>query len=187
MLRCDTIVIAMMFKTFRDLAKSSLADLDAAPEKILLELAVKSGIQELKLKDLEKILTLIHEAYHSQEDIGITLAEEDPLKLQVPLKFNRSNRFWQLTKPSDAILKNIFKLMLETDVWDKLVFSDELERHVLHLKGDASRKIIVSGVFAESWREHVDHKMEDLYEIWSELLEKIAEKKSRRQREEPCP
>ena len=32
---------------------------------------------------------------------------------------------------------------------------------------------------AERWRKHYDHRMGELLEIWSEMLDKIADKKKK--------
>ena len=204
----------MMFKTFTDLANSPLSEEDEDLEKILLEFAVKFGTTKIGIRDIKKILSLVHEVHHTMND-----SREEPLEISIAYpsrqigksSANSITSIWRyqvpsliakstistpslkkpqpfslptisdlpnLSYPSDAVIKNVFRIMFETDAWDHLVLDDRLEKHVSILRTNASSHINkVSDDPDEKWRKNYDHRMGDLLEIWSEMLDKIAEKR----------
>ena len=204
----------MMFKTFPDIANSPLSEEDEDLEKILLEFAVKFGTTKIGIRDIKKILSLVHEVHHTMND-----SREEPLEISIAYpsrqigksSANSITSIWRyqvpgliakstistpslkkpqpfslltisdlpnLSYPSDAVIKNVFRIMFETDAWDHLVLDDRLEKHVSILRTNASSHIKkVSDDPDEKWRKNYDHRMGDLLEIWSEMLDKIAEKK----------
>ena len=202
----------MWFKTFIDLAKSPLGEEDEEIEKILIELDVKFGTSKIGIRDVKKILSLVHEVHHTMKDsrkesleilmtypnqqvskswqimsiwrlqapslVPIsavsTLSSQNPQPFYLPTVNDLPN----LSYPSDVVIKNVFRIMFETDVWDHLVLDDRLEKHVFILKTNASSHIMnVSNDPDERWRKHYDNRMGELLEIWSEMLDKITEKK----------
>lgn len=206
----------MLFKTFTDLANSPLGEENEELEKILLELAVRFGTTKIGIRDIKKILSLVHEVHHTMKD-----SREGPLEISMIYsgrQVGKSSANWitsiwrlqapnlipisavstpslikpqsvslptisdlpNLSYPSDVVIKNVFRIMFETDAWDHLVFDERLERHVFCLKTNASsRTMKVSDDLAERWRKHYDHRMGELLEIWSEMLDKIADKKKK--------
>lgn len=206
----------MLFKTFTDLANSSLSEENEELEKILLELAVRFGTTRIGIRDIKKILSLVHEVHHTMKDsrdgpaeISTTYASRQVgkswtnhimsiLRSQAPslipisavstLSLAKPQSVFlptisdlpSLSYPSDVVIKNVFRIMFETDAWDHLVFDERLERHVFCLKTNASsRTMKVSDDPAERWRKHYDHRIGELLEIWSEMLDKIADKKKK--------
>jgi len=206
----------MLFKTFTDLANSPLGEEDEELEKILLELAVRFGTTKIGIRDIKKILSLVHEVYHTMKD-----SREGPLEISMTYPSRQVGKSWinhimsiwrlqvpslmpisavstpslakpqsvslptisdlpNLSYPSDVIIKNVFRIMFETDAWDHLVFDDRLERHIFCLKTNASsRTMKVSDDPAEKWRKHYDSRMGELLEIWNEMLDKIADKRKK--------
>lgn len=193
----------MLFKTFTDLANSPLGEENEELEKILLELAVRFGTTKIGIRDIKKILSLVHEAHHTMKD-----TREEPLEISMIYPSGQVGRssanhimsIWRLqasgliqtsaistptisdlpnlSYPSDVVIKNVFRIMFETDAWDHLVLDDRLEKHVFILKSNASSHTVkISDDPAERWRKHYDHRFGELLEIWSEMLDKIAEKK----------
>ena len=204
----------MMFKTFIDLANSPLGEENEELEKILLELAVRFGTTKIGIRDIKKILSLVHEVHHTMEDsreVPIEISMSYPSRqvgktwinhimsiwrlqspslistsavstpsLQKPQSFSLPtiNDLPNLSYPSDVVIRNVFRIMFETDAWNHLVLDDRLEKHVFILKSNASLHTMkISDDPAERWRKHYDRRMGDLLEIWSEMLDKIAEKK----------
>lgn len=198
----------MLFKTFTDLADSPLGEENEELEKILLELAVRFGTTKIGIRDIKKILSLIHEVHHTMEDsreVPIEISTSYPSRQVGKTWINHIMSIWRLqppgliptsavstpslTKPqsvslpnfsypSDVVIRNVFRIMFESDAWNHLVLDDRLEKHVFILKSNASSHIMkVSDDPAERWRKHYDRRMEDLLEIWNEMLDKIAEKK----------
>lgn len=204
----------MLFKTFTDLANSPLGEENEELEKILLELAVRFGTSKLGIRDIKKILSLVHEVYHTMKDtrekppevsmtypsrqvgkswtyhimsiwrlqapslIPTSAISTPSLQKPQPLSLPTISDLPNLSYPSDVIIKNVFGIMFETDAWDHLVLDDRLEKHIFILKSNASSYTMkVSNDPAERWRKHYDHRMGELLEIWSEMLDKIAEKK----------
>ena len=209
----------MQFKTFTDLANSPLGEENEELEKILLELAIKFGTTKIGIRDIKKILSLVHEVHHTMKD-----SREGPLEISMTYPSRQIGKSWSWTNhimsiwrlqapslmpisavstpsiakpqsvslptisdlpnlsyPSDVVVKNVFKIMFETDAWDHLVFDERLERHVFCLKTNASsRTMKVSDDPAKRWRKHYDHRMGELLEIWSEMLDKIADKKQKK-------
>ena len=103
-----------------------------------------------------------------------TLSSQNPQPFYLPTVNDLPN----LSYPSDVVIKNVFRIMFETDVWDNLVLDDRLEKHVFILKTNASSHTMnVSNDPDERWRKHYDNRMGELLEIWSEMLDKITEKK----------
>lgn len=204
----------MWFKTFTDLANSPLGEENEELEKILLELAVKFGTTKIGIRDIKKILSLVHKVHHTMKD-----SREEPLEILMTYPSRQVGKSWtnhimsiwrlqapgiipisavstpslakpqsvslptisdlpNLSYPSGVIIKNVFKIMFEADAWDHLVLDDRLEKHIFILKSNASLHIMKdSNDPVERLRKHYDHGMGDLLEIWSEMLEKIAEKK----------
>ena len=68
----------MLFKTFTDLANSPLGEENEELEKILLELAVRFGITKIGIRDIKKILSLVHEVHHTMKD-----SREEPLEISI--------------------------------------------------------------------------------------------------------
>ena len=204
----------MLFKTFTDLANSPLGEENEELEKILLELAVRFGTTKIGIRDIKKILSLVHEVHHTindsrEEPLEISIAypsrqigkssansitsiwryqvpgliakstiSTPSLKKPQPFSLLTINDLPNLSYPSDAVIKNVFRIMFETDAWDHLVLDDRLEKHVFILRSNASSHIKkVSDDPDEKWRKYYDHRMGELLEIWSEMLDKIAEKK----------
>lgn len=204
----------MLFKTFTDLANSPLGEENEELEKILLELAVRFGTTKIGIRDIKKILSLMHEVHHTMKDsrdgpveismiypsrqVGkswtnqlmsiwrlqapslIPISAVSTPSLQKPQSFSLPtiNDLPNLSYPSDVVIKNVFRIMFETDAWDHLVLDDRLEKHIFILKSNAgSHTMKVSDDPAERWRKHYDNRMGELLEIWSEMLDKIAEKK----------
>lgn len=98
--------------------------------------------------------------------------------MQVPVPFLTISDLPSLTYPSDTILKNVFKILFTTSAWDGIVVSKKLEDHVERLFREAgSRMKEHSQTRGEEWRTFLDRKAEQLFEIWGEMLDKIAEKK----------
>lgn len=204
----------MLFKTFTDLANSPLGEENEELEKILLELAVRFGTTKINIRDIKKILSLVHEVHHTMKDsreesleISMTYpslqvgkswtnhimsiwrsqalslipisAVSTPI-LQKPQSFSLPtiNDLPNLSYPSDVIIKNVFRIMFETDAWDHLVLDHRLEKHIFILKSNASSHTVkVFDDPAERWRKHYGNRMGELLEIWSEMLDKIVEKK----------
>ena len=202
----------MWLKTFIDLAKSPLGEEDEEIDKILIELDVKFGTSKIGIRDVKKILSLVHEVHHTMKD-----SREESLEILMTYPNQQVSESWQimsiwrlqapslvpisavstlssqnpqpfylptvndlpnLSYPSDVIIKNVFRIMFETDVWDHLVLDNRLEKHVFILKTNASSHTMnVSNDPAERWRKHYDNRMGELLEIWSEMLDKITEKK----------
>lgn len=204
----------MLFKTFTDLVNSPLGEENEELEKILLELAVRFGTTKIGIRDIKKILSLVHEVHHTMKD-----SREGPLEISMfypGRKVGKSSANWitsiwrlqtpslipisavstpslvkpqsvslptisdlpSLSYPSDVVIKNVFRIMFETNAWDHLVLDDRLEKHIFILKSNASSHTMkVSDDPVEKWRKHYDHRMGELLEIWSEMLDKIAEKK----------
>lgn len=204
----------MLFKTFIDLANSPLGEENEELEKILLELAVKFGTTEIGIRDIKKILSLVHEVHHTMKD-----SREESLEILMTYPSRQVGKSWanqimstwrlrapslipisavstpslqkpqpfslptivdlpNLSYPSDVVIRNVFRIMFETDAWDYLVLDDRLEKHIFILKSNASSHTMkVFDDPAERWRKHYDRRMGDLLEIWSEMLDKIAEKK----------
>lgn len=211
----------MLFKTFTDLANSPLGEENEELEKILLELAVRFGTTKIGIRDIKKILSLVHEVHHTMKDSREGLLE---ISMTYPSRQVGKSNSWtnhimsiwrlqapslvpisavstpslakpqsvslptisdlpNLSYPSDVVIKNVFRIMFETDAWDHLVFDERLERHIFCLKTNASsRTMKVSDDPAERWRKHYDHRMGELLEIWSEMLDKIADKKKKKQK-----
>ena len=204
----------MLFKTFTDLANSPLGEENEELEKILLELAVRFGTTKIGIRDIKKILSVVHEVHHTMKDsrkesletlmtypsrqVGkswtnqimsiwrlqapnlIPISAVSTPSLQKPQSFSLPtiSDLPNLTYPSDVVIRNVFRIMFETDAWDYLVLDDRLEKHIFILKSNASSHTMkVSDDPAERWRKHYDHRMGELLEIWSEMLDKIAEKK----------
>ena len=68
--------------------------------------------------------------------------------------------------------------MFTTNVWDSLVLDERLEKHVYILKLNAGSNMLkVSNAPSEPWRKIFDRRMEKLFEIWSEMLDRISSKK----------
>ena len=63
-----------------------------------------------------------------------TLSLQNPQPFYLPTINDLPN----LSYPSDVVIKNVFRIMFETDVWDHLVLDDRLEKHVFILKTNAS-------------------------------------------------
>lgn len=204
----------MLFKTFTDLANSSLGEENEELEKILLELAVRFGTTRIGIRDIKKILSLVHEVHHTMKDsrdgpaeisttyasrqvgkswtnhimsilrsqapslIPISAVSTPSLQKSQPFSLPTISDLPSLSYPSDVVIRNVFRIMFETDAWDHLVLDDRLEKHIFILKSNASSHIMkVSDDPVDKWRKHYDHKMGELLEIWSEMLDKIAEKK----------
>ena len=204
----------MLFKTFTDLANSPLGEENEELEKILLELAVRFGTTKIGIRDIKKILSLVHEVHHTMKDsrkesletlmtypsrqVGknwtnqimsiwrlqapnlIPISAVSTPSLQKPQSFSLPtiSDLPNLTYPSDVVIRNVFRIMFETDAWDYLVLDDRLEKHIFISKSNASSHTMkVSDDPAERWRKHYDNRMGELLEIWSEMLDKIAEKK----------
>ena len=204
----------MWFKTFIDLADSPLGEEDEEIEKILVELDVKLGTSKIGIRDIKKILSLVHEVHHTMKDsreesleISMTYpslqvgkswtnqimsiwrsqapslipisAVSTPI-LQKPQSFSLPtvNDLPNLSYPSDVVIRNVFRIMFETDAWDHLVLDHRLEKHIFILKSNASSHTMkVFDDPAERWRKHYGNRMGELLEIWSEMLDKIVEKK----------
>ena len=206
----------MLFKTFIDLANSPLGEENEDLEKIILELDIQVGTTKIGIREIKKILSLVHKVYHTLKD-----CKEKPIEVAMTYLNKQVGKSWvnhimsiwrtitpglvptssvtspkvsqpqtlslptisdlpNFSYPSDIIIKNVFRIMFETDVWDYLVLDDRLERHVFCLKTNASsRTMKTSDDPAERWRKHYDHRMGELLEIWSEMLDKILEKKSK--------
>ena len=204
----------MLFKTFTDLTNSPLGEENEELEKILLELAVRFGTTKIGIRDIKKILSLVHEVHHTMKDsreesletlmsypsrqVGkswtnqimsiwrlqapslIPVSAVSTPSLQKPQSFSLPtiSDLPNLSYPSDVVIRNVFRIMFETDAWDYLVLDDRLEKHIFILKSNASSHTMkVSDDPAERWRKHYDRRMGDLLEIWSEMLDKIVEKK----------
>ena len=58
----------MLFETFTDLTNSPLGEENEELEKILLELAVRFGTTKISIRDIKKILSLVHEVHHTMKD-----------------------------------------------------------------------------------------------------------------------
>ena len=98
--------------------------------------------------------------------------------MQAPVPFLTISDLPSLTYPSDTILKNVFKILFTTSAWDGIVVSKKLEDHVERLFREASSHMKEhSRTRGEEWRTFLDRKAEQLFEIWGEMLDKIAEKK----------
>lgn len=204
----------MWFKTFIDLANSPLGEEDEEIEKILIELDVKLGTLKIGIRDIKKILSLVHEVHHTMKDsreesleISMTYpslqvgkswtnhimsilrsqapslipisAVSTPI-LQKPQSFSLPtiNDLPNFSYPSDVIIKNVFRIMFETDSWDHLVLDHRLEKHIFILKSNAnSHTVKVFDGPDEKWRKHCGNRMGELLEIWSEMLDKTADKK----------
>ena len=204
----------MLFKTFTDLANSPLGEENEELEKILLELAVRFGTTKIGIRDIKKILSLVHEVHHTMKDsreesletlmsypsrqVGkswtnqimsiwrlqapslIPVSAVSTPSLQKPQSFSLPtiSDLPNLSYPSDVVIRNVFRIMFETGAWDYLVLDDRLEKHIFILKSNASSHAMkVFDDPAEKWRKHYDNRMGELLEIWSEMLDKTAEKK----------
>ena len=204
----------MLFKTFTDLANSPLGEENEELEKILLELAVRFGSTKISIRDIKKILSLVHEVHHTTKDsregaveismiypsrqvgkswtnqimsiwrlqapnlIPISAVSTSNLAKPQSISLPTINDLPNLSYPSDVVIKNVFRIMFETNAWDHLVLDHRLEKHIFILKSNASSHTMkVSDDPAERWRKHYDHRMGELLEIWSEMLDKIVEKK----------
>ena len=204
----------MLFKTFTDLANSPLGEENEELEKILLELAVRFGTTKIGIRDIKKILSLVHEVHHTMKDsrdgpveismiypsrqvgkswtnqlmsiwrlqapnlIPISAVSTSNLAKPQSISLPTINDLPNLSYPSDVVIKNVFRIMFETNAWDHLVLDHRLEKHIFILKSNASSHTMkVSDDPAERWRKHYDHRMGELLEIWSEMLDKITEKK----------
>jgi hypothetical protein len=194
------------FKTFTELVSSPLANETEELEKILLEFNIKFGTIKLGIRAMKNILSLIHEVYHTSKDVRLDSEwfEDDKPQTTTNLakslltsyrRFSptiiptnriqiQSNNFFtvsdleNLSHPTDVILRNLFKIMFELDVWNDLVLDPRLEKHVTILKLNAGSRISkTSDDKNEKWRKCIDHKMEALFEIWSEMLDRISSKK----------
>lgn len=98
--------------------------------------------------------------------------------MQAPVPFLTISDLPSLTYPSDTILKNVFKILFTTSAWDDIVVSNKLEDHVERLFREAGSHMKEhSRTRGEEWRTFLDRKAEQLFEIWGEMLDKIAEKK----------
>jgi hypothetical protein len=204
-----------VFKTFTDLANSPLGEENEELEKILLELVIRFGTPKIGIRDIKRILSLVHGVHHTMKD-----SKEEPLVSSMTYPSRQVGKSWinhitsiwrhqvpaslipisavstpslqkpqsfslptisdlpNLSYPSDVVIRNVFRIMFETDAWDHLVLDDRLEKHVFILKTNASSHTMkVSDDPAERWRKHYDHRMGELLEIWSEMLDKITEKK----------
>jgi len=166
-LRCDTIILKMKYKTYKDLVSSPFAREDAEPEEILLELAVKFG-SKASVLDICRALTLIHENYHTivdrAEDLTVSLAASRqigksystiglarsllsqlnhispklvPVQKVNPVPLMTISDLPNLAYPSDTILKNLFKLLFETSELDDIATSERLKKHVEKLYSKA--------------------------------------------------
>ena len=203
-----------MFKTFTDLANSPLGEENEELEKILLELAIRFGTTKISIRDIKKILSLVHKVHHTMKDARDGPGESSMIypSRQVGKSWtNQLMSIWRLqassliptsavstsslakpqsislptisdlpnlSYPSDVVIRNVFRIMFETNAWDYLVLDDRLEKHIFILKSNASSHTMkVSDDQAERWRKHYDNRMGELLEIWSEMLDKIVEKK----------
>ena len=98
--------------------------------------------------------------------------------MQAPVPFLTISDLPSLIYPSDTILKNVFKILFTTSAWDDIVVSKKLEDHVERLFREAGSHMKEhSRTRGEEWRTFLDRKAEQLFEIWGEMLDKIAEKK----------
>ena len=204
----------MLFKTFTDLTNSPLGEENEELEKILLELAVRFGTTKISIRDIKKILSLVHKVHHTMKDsreVAVEISMIYPSRQVGKSWTNQLMSIWSLqapsliptsavstpslakpqsislptisdlpnlSYPSDVVIRNVFRIMFESDAWDYLVLDDRLEKHIFILKSNASSHTMkVSDDLAERWRKHYDNRMGELLEIWSEMLDKIVEKK----------
>ena len=92
----------MVFKTFIDLANSPLGEENEELEKILLELAVRFGTTKIGIRDIKKILSLIHEVHHTMEDsreVPIEISMSYPSRQVGKTWINHITSIWRLKSP----------------------------------------------------------------------------------------
>ena len=195
----------MKYINYKDLLKSPLAKSNAEVEEVLLELALVGG-DKMRARDLCKILSLLNDNYHEMVDnfdatfdgpflprlrqvawptlipasSVVVSPMQKPMPLQKPPPFLTVDDLPNLEYPSDIILKNVFKILFTTSAWDDMIFSKIVEDHVGRLYQRASSSMVKhSRVKDEEWRRFPDRKAEKLFEIWGEMLYKIAEKRKK--------
>ena len=194
----------MKYTSYKDLLKSPLAKSDAEVEEVLLEFDLASG-GKMRARDLCKILSLLNDNYHEMVDkfeakfdepslvaaranLRLHLRQIQPKlvpassivasSMRKPVPFLTVDDLPTLVYPSDTILKNVFKILFTTSAWDDMIFSKNVEDHVERLYQRASSSMVKhSHVKGEEWRRFPYRKSEQLFEIWGEMLYKIAEKR----------
>lgn len=187
----------MAYKTYSDLLRSPLAQENAPHEKILLQLDIDggnlgSGAKVEKLRScLQKIFRLLDDNYHSREDRVEDLLETASPRLASKLKLWKGmlNNFMtitdlpQLRYPSDIILENMFRILFETECWDSVVADGKLEPFVKKLIKEAGVGIHSANPDLppeeRKWRKTFNRLEGELFEIWSELLERLEAKRKR--------
>lgn len=169
-----------LFRTFKELAESPLAESDVSPEKILLDLNLKFGIQDaLDLEQFSWILTLTDLSYHSFDD-----------QLSAPMLYStalsRSNNMFRRIASamvkvekrfiSEIIIQNIFNILFKTNAWNSIILNPNVSKVIEKLKYAAKVKI------DRSCNKYINRPStnriaaQDLFEIWSEMLDRVIDK-----------
>ncbi len=176
---------AKLFRTFKELVDSPLAEDHSLPEEILLSLNIKFGIQDsLDLKQFSWILSLINHSYHTFEDhysvVRYELPSLQPLVIKpISRKSGMQFAYKHCYYPSGMILENIFKILFETEAWNSIILNPNVSKVIEELKHAAKVKI------DRSRDKYINRPptnriaAQDLFEIWSELLEQIGDKRQR--------
>ena len=82
---------------------------------------------------------------------------------------------FELSHATSAIFKNLFNVLFNTSLLDKECFNEKFIAKVSKMRQDFKKKIFI-GCARDGKTQVVNKKTQDLYEIFSELEEKLIEK-----------